>query len=444
MRINNWSGLYIFGYIMISAGIEGFYRRFEVVGKENLPQGKPILFAANHQNAFLDGAAIAYAISKPIYFLGRSDIFRKRLANWLLGGFNCFPIYREKDGEDTLKKNNEIFNSFYDILQKDYPIVIFPEGNQGGKKQLRKPLKKGVFRIAVGAELKYNKELDVHIVPVGIDYGKQSAMGGNLLINFGKPIRILDHIADNEEEQEKIYNLLVSELADRLSSQMIDIELSDHYGMICGFIKIFSTEILEKEKITQSGLIDVLGAQKKFINRIEDRIKEHPQEAIEMHELTVDFINELEKRGLRTWLFKKERHFVSVNILLLLLLAPIHVYGMLNSYLPYKLPVWLVEKKVKDQKFHASIKVAAGALAFVFFWLTQTVLVASFTDHCLWVFYVISLPLSAFTSYCFWIRLLKLKGKRRYNNYMSDNDVRTMELHKQYDRIKDYLNSIYA
>ena len=444
MRINNWSGLYAFGYILVSTGIEGFYRRFEVQGKENLPKGKPILFAANHQNAFLDGAVIAYAISKPIYFLGRSDIFRKRLAKWVLGELNCLPIYREKDGVDTIKMNNEIFDTFYDILQKNRPLVIFPEGNQGDKKQLRGPIKKGVFRIAVGAESKYNKELDVHIVPVGIDYEKQSAMGGNLLVSFGKPIRMLDHIGKDAKEQGKFYTHLVSDLEERISALMIDIQERDHYEMVYAIVKVFSEEINQKENVNTQLLLHTINAQKSCITRIEQRIHEYPDEAAEMKGVTEDFCDGLKNLKLRSWLLQKDRHPVVFQTLMLVLLTPIHIYGILNSYLPYKLPVWLVERKVKDQKFHASIKVIAGALMFLLFWTLQTILVFSFSDHCLWVLYVVSLPLSAFTSYFFWIQLLKLKGKLRYNNYMSDKDVRTMELHEQYNRIKDYLNSIYA
>jgi 1-acyl-sn-glycerol-3-phosphate acyltransferase len=443
MRINNWSGLYVFGYLLVSTGIGGFYRRFEVEGKENLPVGKPVLFAANHQNAFLDGAVIAYAISKPIYFLGRSDIFSKRVAKWVLGELNCLPIYREKDGVDTIKMNNEIFDTFYDILQKNRPMVIFPEGNQGDKKQLRGPVKKGVFRIAVGAESKYNKKLDVHIVPVGIDYEKQSAMGGDLLVSFGKPIRILDHIGKDAKEQGKIYTNLIADLEERISALMIDIQERDHYEMIYTIVKIFSEEIIQKENVNTRRLLDTVNAQKSCIARIEQRVHDYPDEAAEIKGVAEDLSKGIENLKLRSWLLQKDRHTVVFQMLLLVLLTPIHIYGMLNSYLPYKLPVWLVERKFKDQKFHASIKVITGALMFLLFWTLQTALVFSFSDHCLWVLYVVSLPLSAFISYFFWIQLLKLKGKHRYNKYMSDGDLRTMELHKQYNRIKDYLNSIY-
>ena len=214
---------------MVGLGTTGFYRRFQMAGLENVPKGKPILFAPNHQNAFIDGAILGYKLGKPIYFLGRSDVFKKRFARWLLSGFNCLPIYRERDGVDAVKMNNEVFDMFADILQKKRPIVIFPEGNQEIDKRLRVPLKKGVFRIAIGAERKYGEALDVHIVPVGIDYEKHTRMGGGVFINFGPPIRILDHIGKDENEQNKIYNELVDDLALRISDLMVDISDQENY-----------------------------------------------------------------------------------------------------------------------------------------------------------------------------------------------------------------------
>ena len=137
MRINNWSGLYGFGYVLVSFGVYGFYKRFEIKGKENIPIGKPILFAANHQNAFLDGAIIGYAISKPIYFLGRADIFKKKSVAKLLWAINMMPIFRQRDGANAVKKNEAIFDKCHDLLNEKKPILVFAEGNQGKQKKLR-------------------------------------------------------------------------------------------------------------------------------------------------------------------------------------------------------------------------------------------------------------------------------------------------------------------
>ena len=115
MIIRNWSLGYLFGYIFTAIGVRSFYRKYRVVGKENIPKGKPILFAGNHQNAFLEGAILGYVTRSPIYFLARSDIFKKKSANFMLTSLNALAIYRERDGADYRQKNEEVFESFYDF-----------------------------------------------------------------------------------------------------------------------------------------------------------------------------------------------------------------------------------------------------------------------------------------------------------------------------------------
>ena len=444
LRIKNWSGLYALGYLLVGLGTTGFYRRFQMAGLENVPKGKPILFAPNHQNAFIDGAILGYKLGKPIYFLGRSDVFKKRFARWLLSGFNCLPIYRERDGVDAVKMNNEVFDMFADILQKKRPIVIFPEGNQEIDKRLRVPLKKGVFRIAIGAERKYGEALDVHIVPVGIDYEKHTRMGGDVFINFGPPIRILDHIGKDENEQNKIYNELVDDLALRISDLMVDISDQENYELIHTLIETFKDDICEAENANLENLHEVVQAQKAFIEKMGKRIQRDPEEAAQHREAAEGFMGDVKRAKLRSWLFEKERHSVFFHTLFLIAIFPLHVYGLINSYLPYKIPDTLVNKKVKDEKFYASIKVIAGALLFYLFWILQTVLVASLTSNCWWVFYVISLPISAWLSYSYWIKVLKLRGKLSYNKEIKKENTNTLELRNRYLKLKAFYDSVYS
>lgn len=442
MRIKNWSGLYGLGYTLISIGIYGFYKKFEIKGKENIPIGKPILFAANHQNAFLDGAIIGYAISKPIYFLGRADIFRNKMSNWALGGLNCLPIYRERDGADYLVKNQEVFEQFYNVIEKQHPIVIFPEGSHAALKHIRGPLKKGVFRIGVGAEKKFGKSLDVHVVPVGIEYDKHSKMGGDLLLTFGEPIRVLDYLVDDEKDQEKEYNALISTLQKRLSRLIIDVKELDYYNLIMAMEGMFQVEILENNVKPDRNLFNKMLAQKSFVNKIENFIKKNGERAKDLQDLEHEFSTSISENGMRSWLFRKEKHPVAMNMAVLILLFPFHVYGLITNYLPYTIPNYWVNKKIKDVNFHASIKIILGTLSFLFFWFALLVPVVCLTENCLWVYFCISLPLSAIISQYYWLKIAKLRGKIRYNKLMASNSEYANKVRNQYKTLKKNFNLI--
>ena len=44
--------------MVVKTGLLFFYKNIKVVGKENLPKGKPILITPNHQNALIDALLI--------------------------------------------------------------------------------------------------------------------------------------------------------------------------------------------------------------------------------------------------------------------------------------------------------------------------------------------------------------------------------------------------
>ena len=442
MRIRNWSLGYLFGYIFTTIGIRSFYRKYKVVGKENIPKGKPILFAGNHQNAFLEGAILGYVTRSPIYFLARSDIFKKKAASFMLNSLNALPIYRERDGADYRDKNEEVFEQFYDLLAKKRRIVIFPEGNHGRHQQLRS-LKKGIFRIAVGAEAKYNSELDVQVVPVGINYGKFENMGGDLLIQFGMPIAIKDYIADTSVKQEENYIELVGELRKLLSDQMIDIQKMDYYDLIHYTMKTFDTEIGLLEHNDGNDLVSEFKRQKGYIEKAEVYIEKDSENANAMLKVVLEFRDLLREEKLSAWLFNKESYAVYGHVFLLILLFPLHLYGILNNYLPYRIPAWFVEKKVADIHFHASIKLLAGSILFVVFWGVQISLVAIFADNYYWLMYFGSLVISAWISYKYWLSFLKLKGKIRYNKLQKQKENTFNKLKIQHEQLKQFVYKSY-
>lgn len=429
MRIKNWSILYSLGYVIVSVGERTFYKKVQVVGKENIPKDKPVIFASNHQNAFMDPVLIAVQLTKPTYYLVRADVFKKPLVAKIFNSINMMPVYRERDGVDTKQANVSVFNRCYDILYKNRPIIIFPEGNHGRYKTLR-PLKKGFARIAVGAEEKYGKDMEVHIVPVGLNYSDHYNMGSELLVVFNEPIKTNEYLTEPNNPVQ--INKLKDKLQTSMSDSIIDIQLKGYYHAIHELKMMFE----HKLKDPKDTLHEKFNKQKEFISKAEKYLAAHPED--ELEEEIVEFQKEVEKRGLRYWLFSKEKHSMFLSLLGLILFAPIHVYGVINNYIPYRIPTWFAENKMKDPQFQSSMKMAMGVLLFFVFWLIQTLLVALFTDGIVW-YYLLSLPVSAWISYHYWIRTLKVQGMIRYNKMNKDD-----KLFKQYQKYEELFDRIQS
>ena len=181
-----------------------FFRKWQVQFHSQLPNA-PTIFLANHPNAFLDAILIARSIQQKPWFLARGEVFKSKWSAWILSKLRLIPIFRFRDGHGLLRKNEDIINSCAELLKRGESIILFPEGENSTQYNLL-PLQKGFIKIAE-AVLKVNSNLNLQIVPVGIQYSLETkGFGGTALVNFGKPINFPEFSKDKSTEQ--ILNLM--------------------------------------------------------------------------------------------------------------------------------------------------------------------------------------------------------------------------------------------
>lgn len=187
---------YLFVKIYMRAGFAFYFKKILISGKENIPRNKAILFVANHQNALIDPLLIGATTPRELNFLTRADVFNKPLVKRLLSTVNMLPIYRIRDGITSLSRNEEVFEKCYHILNKNGTILIFPEGNHNIQRRLR-ILSKGFTRIIFGS-LKVNPDLEIAVLPVGINYTNAKKYASSVHLIFGEPIIVNEHHTKSE------------------------------------------------------------------------------------------------------------------------------------------------------------------------------------------------------------------------------------------------------
>ena len=60
---------------------------------------------------------------------------------------------------------------------------------------------------------------------------------------------------------------------------------------------------------------------------------------------------------------------------------PLYLYGLVNNYLPYRIPSLVARRATKDVEFVAPIMLVVGMITFTLFYLCQTALVHHFTHN---------------------------------------------------------------
>ena len=188
-KIQDKDWLYLFLRPYVDWMFRRSYRRFEYIGKENIPTDGAVIFAPNHTNALCDAMAILGIDHGQKVFVARADIFKDPKKAAILNWLKIMPISRVRDGLEEVRHNDETMNKAVDTLRDGVPFCIFAEGTHHPDRTIL-PLSKGIFRIALQANESFGAEKPIYIVPVGIAYGDYFHLWDSVSVTIGEPINV--------------------------------------------------------------------------------------------------------------------------------------------------------------------------------------------------------------------------------------------------------------
>ena len=146
LRIVQWA----FHCVMFLSGV-----RLTAAGLENIPDGQPVLYVANHRSYF--DIVIGYTLVKgECGFVEKKEMEKiPLLSNWMRN-LHCLFLDRE-----NIKEGLKTILAAIDSVKKGVSIWIFPEGTRS-KEAGMLPFKEGSFKIA--------EKSGCPIIPVAISH----------------------------------------------------------------------------------------------------------------------------------------------------------------------------------------------------------------------------------------------------------------------------------
>lgn len=242
-------------------GLRLFFGGISLIDKKNLPKDGAVIFAPNHQGAFMDALILGVNSRRPVHFLTRADIFRKPWVISILKSLHMMPIYRIRDGRESLSQNDGVFDACFELLSKGKGVLIFPEGNHGIEYYLR-PISKGTARLALDARAALDPKMKLYIVPTGINYFSHRWPFAKVKIKFGEPIDADNYRQLYKEHQAKAYNAFKQDLTEGMKSTLILAEHDENYEAKRDFIFQPKHENLPFEKLKAMGDSDEFEVRK--------------------------------------------------------------------------------------------------------------------------------------------------------------------------------------
>jgi 1-acyl-sn-glycerol-3-phosphate acyltransferase len=172
-------GVNLVVYYIVRAVLQPFfhlYFRMVRIGREHIPAEGPVIVAANHRS-FLDPFVIGTMARRPLYYVAKQELFRRRWQAWVLAALGAFPVRRGQGDTDMIDTAKA-------ILDRGDIVLIFPEGTRTRPGALGKP-KRGVGRLAL--------ESGAPVVPVAV-IGTEDVRNGwrirprKVRIRAGRPL----------------------------------------------------------------------------------------------------------------------------------------------------------------------------------------------------------------------------------------------------------------
>jgi 1-acyl-sn-glycerol-3-phosphate acyltransferase len=132
-------------------GIFYFLMEREVTGLENFPLDGPVIVACNHVTNF-DVFPMQLSLPRPIFYMGKAELFKNPLMDYVIRNLGAFPVSREK-------KDPWAYNHALKVIAHGQTLGMFPEGTRSKGRGLG-VAKTGVARMAI--------ETNTPIVPMAL------------------------------------------------------------------------------------------------------------------------------------------------------------------------------------------------------------------------------------------------------------------------------------
>ena len=396
-----------------------YYPNADLLGMQHLKYKGGSILVSNHPNTLIDPLNAASRVPKVVHFLANASLFQTRFTHWFFNTFFCIPVERPQDTNGKSINNQAAFAKSHAFLAGGGCLFIAPEGGSEMERRVR-PFKTGAARIALGAEAKADFKLGLRILPVGLSYEHPERFRSHMTVNAAEPILVSDYAELYRENTIAAARQLTKELEERVKNAAIDTQSPEEDKAI------LAMEQLLRNSQPVSGSAH-FKRTKQLIDAYRGWAEQAPEERAAFDEQLQAYQTKLQALRTNDKAVARPKRYLLLRILAFSLLAPLFLYGFVNSIIPFA-AVWLADRKLDLYiGYRATVRILTGLLFFPIAWVVQLAIVAQFCPCAYW--YLLSLPLSAWIALRYWEGAAELLANLRVRRLVERHQLQQMRSH---------------
>ena len=344
-----------------------FFRDVEVVGRERIPRGVPLLLVANHVNSLIDPILVMGYLGARPRILAKSTLWRHPVVAPLLILAGAVPVFRRQDDADV-SRNLDTFGRCRETLAAGGTVLLFPEGKSHNQPH-QLPLKTGAARIALETEAKHGPR-GLQVVPVGLTYEAKDRFGSRVLVFVGDPIPVAPFVEAYRSQARTAVRDLTARMADELGAVTVSHGTWDEARLVDRAARVMADDLVLSHRFSLRARV----LREYFALR-----QTAPERAASLEQAVAAYDRSLAELGIEEADLDASPGVAAPGGrgLEALLVVP-GLIGIALNWLPFRLPGWISGRLSRTPDEPATTKLLAALALFPLFWVVEAALAAAF------------------------------------------------------------------